>query len=440
MLRITFAMVLRSGRRPAAALLCALTMIGALPLAAQDALTLEAVYAHLQSNNPQLAAARAVADATAARQPGATVPADPSVQLGVMNLALPSLSANLPTSMAPSIQLMQMVPFPGKLSLSGRIARKTTEAARSQADEVWWELRAQAAMSFYELYSLDAQLEVMSGTLKLLEDFQGVARAMYSAGTGRQSDVLRANVETAKMEADILRMRAMRTAAAARLNGLLKRAADTPIDRAELGELPATLPARDTLRAWAEAARPMLVRARTLVDQARLQRDLAGKELWPDFNVGLAYGQRAAEMGTERMGSVMLGFTVPVFAGKRQLRMRDEASAMETMARAELASMRAQVDARLGELLAALERNTSLIDLYRTNIVPQADANVQSAFSAYRVGSVDFMTLVDAQMTVNRYRQELHALVGEHGSALAELEMTVGRVLPLMTPLLVEDL
>jgi cobalt-zinc-cadmium efflux system outer membrane protein len=414
-------------------------LIGAVPVSGQQALTLEQVYARLQENNSQLAAARALAHATAARQPGATVPADPSVQLGVMNLSLPSLRANMPTSMAPSIQLMQMIALPGKLSLAGSIAEKSSEAARTQSNEVWWELRAQAAMAFYELYSLDGQLEVMNSTLKLLQDFQGVAKAMYGSGTGRQSDVLRANVETAKMQADILRMRAMRAAAAARLNALLGRPADTPVERVAVGELTLALPTHDTLRAWAETSRPMLIRARTLIEQAELQRDLAGKELWPDFNVGFAYGQRSAEMGTERMGSLMVGFTVPVFAAQRQMRMRDEAGAMETMARAELSGMRAQVDARLGELLAALALNTSLIDLYRTNIIPQADANVQSALSAYRVGSVDFMTLVDAQMIVNRYRQELHALVSEYGSALAELEMTVGRAIAPTTRVQVEE-
>jgi hypothetical protein len=40
------------------------------------------------------------------------------------------------------------------------------------------------------------------------------------------------------------------------------------------------------------------------------------------------------------------------------------------------------------------------------------------------------MTLIDAQMTVNRYQEELHSLLARHGSLVAELEMTVGRELP----------
>jgi len=48
---------------------------------------------------------------------------------------------------------------------------------------------------------------------------------------------------------------------------------------------------------------------------------------------------------------------------------------------------------------------------------------VSSALAAYQVGSVDFMTVLDNQMTVNRYRLELIALAAERGTMLAELEM-----------------
>jgi hypothetical protein len=39
------------------------------------------------------------------------------------------------------------------------------------------------------------------------------------------------------------------------------------------------------------------------------------------------------------------------------------------------------------------------------------------------------MTLLDDQMTVNKYRQELVALEGEEGRAWAELEMLTGTAL-----------
>jgi outer membrane protein TolC len=138
------------------------------------------------------------------------------------------------------------------------------------------------------------------------------------------------------------------------------------------------------------------------------------------------------------MGSAMLGFSLPIHAGSRQYAARDEAAAMERLAEAELGSLRADVDARVGELLAELDRARSLSKLYRDEVIPEARANVESAFSSYRVGSVDFMTLVDAQMTVNRYEGELFQLMGEYGKAVAALESTVGRPLPRIGTMLAE--
>ena len=348
-----------------------------------------------------------------------------------MNLSLPGLRADMPASMAPSIQLMQMVPTAGKLALSGRIAGAEAQMARAGADEAGWMVRGRAAMAFYEVWMADRQLAVMRETAALLRTYESVARSMYGAGTGRQADVLRAGVEVSRMDADIARMQAMRAGAAARLNAVLGQPADTPVPAVAFPALPAEVPGADTLRAWALAGRPLLLRQRLAVGRARDQARLAGREIWPDVSVGVQYGQRRdAEVGTERMGSVMLGFTVPVFARQRQYAMRREAAAMEQVAGAELEDAAVQVDARIGELLAELERARTLLRLYRTEVLPRAHAAAESALASYQTGAVDFMALADARMAVNRYRQERLALLAEYGTALAELEMAAGREIP----------
>ncbi|HEU0077513.1 MAG TPA: TolC family protein [Longimicrobiaceae bacterium] len=421
----------------AGALLCA---PAALVSQSAGVLTLPEVYALADTANPMLRAARSRAEAVGAMQRSASLPPDPQVQLGVMNASLPGLRTDMPNSMAPSIQVMQMVPLPGKLGLAGRIAARETERAEAEAAETAWMVRGRAAMAFYEIYQAERQLAVMRETVRLLKTLQAVARSMYGAGTGRQADVLRAGVEVARMDADVARMQAMRAAAAARLNAVLGRPAETPVPAVAFPALPLELPPADTLRAWAEATRPLLARGRIGAAQADDRARLAGRELWPDLTVGLQYGQRGdAEMGTERMGSLMVGFSIPVFARRRQLRMRDEAAAMREMADAELDDARVQVDARITELLAELERARALVRLYRGEVLPQAEAAVRSSLSSYRVGAVDFMALVDAQMTVNRSRQELDALRADYGLAVAELEMAVGREIPRGTRTLEED-
>jgi outer membrane protein TolC len=380
----------------------------------------------------------AAAEAAAHRTAEASTLPDPTLQLGVMNFGVPDFNTDMAMSMAPAVQLNQRVPFPGKLSLSGEIAGFSHRMAEATADETWWDVRSRASALFYKVYSLDRRIEVMRQTLLLLQDFRQVAKAMYVSGTGRQADVLRADVEVATVDGDIRQMEAMRDGAAARLNAILDLPAEAPVLSPELGPLPFDVPDRADLGAWAREHRPVLERARLGVDQARTRSELAGRQICPDFSLGVSYGQRDRGQGTERMASAMIGFSLPIHAGSRQYALRDEAAALERLSSAELQGREADVDARIGELLAELTRARSLATLYRDEVIPQARATTESAFSSYRVGAVDFMTLVDAQMSVNRFEGELFALLADYGTAISALESTIGRPLPLTGPVLSE--
>jgi len=252
---------------------------------------------------------------------------------------------------------------------------------------------------------------------------------MYAVGQGRQPDVLRAQVELARMSEEIIRMRTMRVAMTARLNALLDQPQETDIASPVLPAFPDGLPRLDSLERLALANRPMLRAGEQDLRAAVAARRLARREIWPDLQVGVVYGQRPMDPGTERTMSFMLGFTLPVFAGGRQLAMRRETEAMQRMATADLEGMRADTRGRVAELYADVVRARNLGTLYRTTVLPQSDATAVSATAAYRVGGVDFMTLLDARMTVNKYRQDLYQFEAEEGKALAELEMLVGQEL-----------
>ena len=393
-----------------------------------DRLLLGDLYAQLERANPRIAAAGALAAAARARVPGVRRPPDPQLQLGFMNYTLPGL-APMPTLGMAQLQLMQMLPLGGKLRSAGRAADAQASASAERARDVAWETRSAAAMAFYDLYAADAQLDVARETLRLLQDVERTAQAMYRVGEGRQADVLRAQVAIARMAEDTLRMHAMRTTMIAKLNALLDRNAELEPGRATLPRFPDEPPPRAALDSLADAERPMIRAGRDELRASEASQQLARREIWPDLQVGVQYARRGGEMGTERMGSLMLGATVPVFARDRQLRMREEAAAMTLMAHAELTAMRAETRGKLGEAHTSLTRARRLARLYRTTVLPQAEAAVASALAAYRAGGVDFMTLLEGRMTVNEYRQQLVALDADQGKAWAELEMLTGREL-----------
>ncbi len=394
-------------------------------------LRLAEVFQTLEARSPRLEAARQMAAAAKARIDPAKTLADPQLQLGLMNRNLPGFGLQDPLGMN-QVQLMQMLPIAGQRGLAGRVATAQAGAATARATDLIWELRARAAMVFYELYQIDQSISVAVTTQGLLRDIGTTARTMYSVGQGRQADVLRAQVEVDRMTEEIIRMRAMREGAAARLNTLLDRPSDTPVPPPVLPSFPRDLAARDSLEGLALTGRPMLTAGALEVEASIAARRRADREIWPDLQLGAIYGQRPMPGGTDRMLSLMVGFSVPIWAGRRQFKMRQEADAMRLGAEAELGSMRAETRGRLGELVAALRRSRDLRALYQTTILPQALATVNSTLSAYQVGEVDLPMLLDAQMTVNRYRQQVFQLEADEGTALAELEMLLGR--PLFDP------
>ena len=403
------------------------------PTSAPDtaALTsLESVYRALQAS-PRVRAADARADAAEARIASVSRPPDPQLQLGFMNRSLPGLGLSDPLGMT-QLQLMQMIPFPGKLGLASGVAQAQSDAQRALATDVRWDVRARAAMAYYEIAMLDRTLVVAAETQRLVRNLAETSRSMYGVGAGRQADVLRAQVEVARMDEEIVRMRVERESAVARLNALLDRNAARPVEATAMPIFPEHLPPLERLVEEAQQSRPMVKAGEAEVRAAASAVRLARREIWPDLQVGVQYGQRPMDGGTDRMASLMLGINLPVFARSRQFAMRREAEAMHLMATADLDEMRADTRGRVGQLYAAVERSRRLSALYRTTIIPQSEAATASAMSAYRVGGIDFMTLLDNQMTTNRYRQATYLLEAEHGQALAELEMLLGR--PLFDP------
>ena len=390
-------------------------------------LRLGTVYRDLEARSPMLRAASASARAAAARVGPVSRLPDPSLQLSTMNRDVPGFELNDPLGMN-QVQLMQMIPLGGRIGLAGQVAQAQARAVAAEVPGILLMQRASAARAFYALYRLDHSIVVLEETRELIRRLERIAEAMYKVGSGRQADVLRAQVEIARMTEDILRMQAMRTAEAARLNGLLDRSAAELVGQPVLPALDIPLPAQDSLIALALAARPALRAAAERVAAASVEERRAGREIWPDLTLGMIYGQRGMSAGgTERMVSLMVGASIPIWAGSRQKQMRLEALAMREMAEADLANARAETRAQLVEMLAELDRVTRLTALYRGTVLPQAGATVSSALAAYQVGTVDFMTVLDDQMTVNRYRLELIGLMAERGTLLAEVEMLTGQ-------------
>jgi len=393
---------------------------------APDTLTVAAATRIALGANPMLRAARSAAEAARQRIGPAGALPDPQLQFGLMNRMASQFGSTADPMTMNQLQLMQLLPWPGKLGGARVAARHQATAASADADEQARMLVAQVRMVYYDVAFADRALEVMQATQQILRQFLDVSTTMYGVGSAAQQDVLRAQVEVARMTEEVARMRQERVAGTARLNTLLGRDATTSIGPLELPEPAGDLPEVDSLIARSLAERPAVRAAVERVAAAEGSLTATRRELFPDVQLGVAYQQRPQ---FPTMISLMVGVNLPIFAGSKQLAMRRQMAAMRDMSQAELLNLRNETTARIIETRARAVQDRNLIHLYRASIVPQARAAVQSSLSGYRVGRVTFMQLLDNQMTVNRYETETYRLLADYQQAIGELEALVGQSL-----------
>jgi outer membrane protein TolC len=372
--------------------------------------------------NPMLRAQHLRAMAATERIWQAAAFPDPTVRFGLENRMLKGFGTEDPMTMN-TLAVSQMLPWPGKRGFGRDAARSRATADSLDAVEAGAMLTARVTELYAMIAGTDRSLVVMRQTLQLLRSFQETATSMYSVGQGIQQDVLQAQVSVARMSADVAVMEQERIAAAARFNATLARAPDASVGALELPTELAGLAPLDSLAQLAYGRRPALAAAQARIQATATQVQGARREVYPDLMLGLQYSQRPRY---DDMGSLMLGFTLPVFAGSRQVPMRREMQAMQAMQEAEALDLRNETWARLAELRAMAERAQRLSVIYETTILPQARAAVEAALSAYRVGEADFMTLVESQMTVNRYAIERIRLSADYLTARAEVEALLG--------------
>ncbi|HLB38395.1 MAG TPA: TolC family protein, partial [Gemmatimonadales bacterium] len=297
--------------------------------------------------NPMLRAARLRADAAQERVPQAGALPDPDLSLGLMNRMASDLGSTVDPMTMNQVQFMQMLPWPGKLGFAKDRAERLAEAERLDADDAELMLIARVKSVYSQIAYVDRALVIMGASRDLLRDFVQVSQAMYAVGTGLQQDVLQAQVGVARMSEDITVMAQERVAMAARLNALLGREATVPVAALELAWPDSILPSADSLISVALARRPRLRAARERAAAAEFAYRQARRELFPDFTLGVAYGQRPQ---FDNMASLMLGIRVPLWARSRQLPMRREMQAMQAMADAEALDVYNETLAQLLEL------------------------------------------------------------------------------------------
>jgi cobalt-zinc-cadmium efflux system outer membrane protein len=380
------------------------------------------------ANNPELKSTQARWRMYVGKAKQAGSLEDPMFMFKLQNmLAREPLVFNKDPQSAKVIGITQQLPFWGKRALREEIAGYEAESYRWQVEERKLELKRMVTETYYQIYAVDKSIEIIEKNLKIISDFITIAESRYSVGQGVQQDIFKAGLERSKMLDMQITLQQQRTSLAANLNYLLYRPSNTPVGRVADFELPIISRSVQQLNDQAYDKRPQVKSLITLADKGMASHRLARKEFFPDFNLSLEYMFREASMNDPGYNMFSLGMTFNLpFQQEKRRAMLAESSSETDMAVEELNGLKNSIGYTINDTLAQMERRRKLVELYKTGIIPQAEQSLESAVISYRVGKVDFLTLLDGRVNLFNYEKEMYESKAEYMMKLAQLEAVVG--------------
>jgi outer membrane protein TolC len=330
--------------------------------------------------------------------------------------------------------IMQVFPWFGKIEARTDVAAAKAKAARQKYEANKLKLFWQVKDAFYEFTYLATAIDTAKDNLELLQHFEEVALTKYRAATATHPDMIRAQVELAKLEDVLKSLEQLREPIVARLNSVLNRPAGAKL------AWPRKEPTREVQlnRQYIIESlirnNPQLAELNWEVEAAKATVELAQKNFYPDIGVGVDWIQTggASSGGVRHSGKdpvvLMFSMNIPLWQNSYKAAERQAKSNVIKTQQQKIDTENKTI-AQAIQVLYDVEDSQRKIHLYGDVLVSKAQELVEASESAYRAGTIDFLSLIDAQRMLLRYTLDHERAITNNQQKIAELEMLIGKEL-----------
>lgn len=373
-------------------------------------LHLEQVIELARHQRAEIAAARSRARAASARPELVSALEDPMVFASIDHL--PFMLGGVDGSLVIEQR------FPLSRIRGHRRGAADADARRSAAevDRVQLDVELEATTAFVMVREARQMAAFADAQQGLARQVAAAATATYGVGRGSKAEVLRAEIEVARLEGEAHAKAAEVRAAEVMLNLSIGRDPDVVVPELAPPGTDAP-PTESEVTAAALAHRPELRVGRAEIERARadvsvmqdMYRPMAMVQTGPSYTMADGPGWM-----------LMVGVSVPIWRGKLRAGVA-EAAAMSEMAAQDLIAMRRMVVGDVivarADVVAARIRWLAL----RDQVVPRATAAIEPTLSAYATGQLPLVSVLEAAQTLWEVQMELAAAERDLGLAWARL-------------------
>jgi len=322
--------------------------------------------------------------------------------------------------------VLQKIPFPTKLFLRGFGAMKEADIAfqrfKQEEREVVWHME----QPYYELFLARKNIEILEDVKNLTEQLLKSSKARYESGQAPQGDLLKAQIELAKINVEIFNSKQKEHLAQAHFAHILNQPLGTHYDISPKLEREKTDWNLDELEKRAIEKRPELRALFLAADRANIHKTMIQQSWLPDITLRYEGRQLNGDSGIAE-NDTFIGVTVPVWSILKGLGGDWRAAELDAKAaEAEAVRFKNEVFLKIHEAYSKWKSADNALTAYETMIVPQARQMTEVALASYEAGKSDFLTVIDAERTLKDSQMEYYRSLAESEMGLSDLRLAVG--------------
>ncbi|MEO2048719.1 MAG: TolC family protein [Pirellulales bacterium] len=381
------------------------------------------------AQNPAIQAARMEVESLAQRVPQAASLQDPTLATIIATEPIQTAAGQQDLS----LQARQKLPWLGKLAVRAEVAEQQVQMGRAQLASVELSVVEKVKRAYYRLYFVQQAIRITKEDKKQLELIETVVDRKYRVERKvTQQDLLNVQVAVSQLETDLIKLRQQLASTQSRLAEQLHISPDTQV-RAVDQLAPETLPVSlADLYLRAIASRPELHAALAAVARDQTAVDLARLNYYPDLTLGATWVDISASGISPVANSrdaILIGasINVPIYRKRLRAGVR-EAEAKAVSSARKYDSLKDQTQSEVKDLFAQATSQQELLLLFREDILPKAQQSLVQSISAYQVGKVDFLQMIDNWRDLLRFEITAEQLEAELRQSLASLARAVGTV------------
>ncbi|REL38992.1 hypothetical protein DYD21_03285 [Rhodohalobacter sp. SW132] len=334
-----------------------------------------------------------------------------------------------------SVSAMQMFPWFGSLGTMRDAQRAMAEADRAQIDVRQLEILRDLQIAWFEIADVEQQIRIVNDQIELVRELETLVEIRYETGGAAQADILRIQMEEARLQNRIENLEDQLIPLKAGFNEFLNRPADSDVETTEQTETQEVLYSDDQIHRMVRAENPRFdgIESRSnALDQQQRVAQLSGR---PSFGLGLEvmgrdFGPMSMFPDARESFIGMATVRLPIFRSRtnsQQQQITSRKRALDSELLQTENRLSSEVESALEELRKS-ERNLRLLD---EELVPRAQQALDILTDEYTVGRARFDELLQIQRELLDFEIErIEAVVGQN-KAVVRIISLIGNSPPL---------